>query len=68
MRVSIESATQIASDLKRGQKRKWDKNRPKDKGIPTEKKPWDDAKVQCFNYDKLGHFAKDYEKEQHIRL
>jgi hypothetical protein len=38
MRVNIESATQIASDLKRGQKKKWDKNPPKDKGIPMEKK------------------------------
>jgi hypothetical protein len=27
-----------------------------------EKKPWDVAKVQCFSYDKLGHFAKDCEK------
>jgi hypothetical protein len=35
---------------------------PKDKGTPMEKKPWDVAKVQCFNYDKLGHFAKDCEK------
>jgi hypothetical protein len=60
-KVSIGNATQAASGSKRGQNRKWDKNLPKDKGISAEKKPRDVAKVQCFNYDELGHFAKDYE-------
>jgi hypothetical protein len=32
------------------------------------KKRQDDAKVQCFNWDELGHFAKDYEKEPRIHL
>jgi hypothetical protein len=32
-KVSIKSATQIASGPKRSQKRKWDKNPPKDKRI-----------------------------------
>ncbi len=62
MRVSIGSVAQIASGPKRGQKRKWDKNPPKDKRTPMEKKSWDVAKVWCFNYEELGHFIKDYEK------
>jgi hypothetical protein len=45
MRVSIGSVAQIASGPKRGQKRKWDKNPPKDKRTPMEKKSWDVAKV-----------------------
>ncbi len=61
MKVTIESVTQAASGSKSGQN-KWDKNLPKDKGTQTEKKPCDVAKVRCFNYDELGHFAKDYEK------
>ncbi len=61
-RVSIESVARVASSLKRGQKRKWDKNPPKDKAVLTKKKLWDVAKVRCFNCEELGHFAKDYEK------
>jgi hypothetical protein len=61
-KMSIGSVAQAASGSKRGQNRKWDKNLSKDRGTPTEKKPWDVAKVWCFNYDRLGHFAKDYEK------
>jgi len=45
MKVNIENATQTTSGPKRGQKRKWDKNLPKDKRIPTKKKPWDVDKV-----------------------
>ncbi len=60
-RVSIKSATQATSGPKRGQKRKWDKSMCKDKGTLAEKKLRDVAKVQCFNCDELGHFAKDYE-------
>ncbi|CAK9229181.1 unnamed protein product [Sphagnum troendelagicum] len=63
MKVSIRSVAHVASGLKRGQKRKWDTNSPKDKGTLTEKKPRDVAKVRCFKCDELGHFAKDYEKE-----
>ncbi len=61
-RVNIISATQIACGPERGQKKKWDKNPPKDKGILAKKKPYDVAKIECFNCDELGHFAKDYEK------
>jgi hypothetical protein len=60
-RVSIENVAQATSSIKRGQKREWDKNPPKDKGVSV-KKSWDVAKVQCFNCEKLGNFAKDYEK------
>jgi hypothetical protein len=62
MKENIGSVAQTTSGPKRGQKRKWDKNMPKDKGTPTKNKPKDVVKVQCFNCDKLGHFAKDYEK------
>jgi len=48
-RVNIESVAQAANSPKRGQKRKWDKNQPKDKRAPTKKKPQDVAKVQCFD-------------------
>jgi len=61
MRVNIGSAPQAISGTKRGQKRKWDKNPPKNKGISVEK-PKNVTKVKCFNYEELGHFAKDYEK------
>jgi hypothetical protein len=61
-RVNIESTTQVTSGPKRGQKKKWDKNMPKDKGTLTKKKLRDVAKVQCFNCEELGHFANDYEK------
>jgi hypothetical protein len=54
MKVNIENATQTTSGPKRGQKRKWDKNLPKDKRIPTKKKPRDVDKVQCFNCDEGG--------------
>jgi hypothetical protein len=37
MKVNIGSAVKTASDPK-GQKRKWDKNPPKDKGTLTKKK------------------------------
>jgi hypothetical protein len=57
--------TQTASDLKKGQKRNRDKNPPKDKGVPVEKKLQDVMKVWCFNCKKLGHFAKDCEKVPH---
>ncbi len=30
-----------------------------------EKKPWDITKIQCFNCDELGQFAKDYGKVKH---
>jgi hypothetical protein len=59
MKLSIGNEAQITSGPKRGQKRKWDKNPPKDKRTLVEKKPWDVAKV---NYKKLGQFTKDYEK------
>jgi hypothetical protein len=62
MRVNIRSAAQITSGPKRGQKNKWDKNPPKDKGTLVENMPRDVDKVRCFNYEELGHFAKDYEK------
>jgi hypothetical protein len=68
IKVNIKSVAQTASGLKKGQKRKWDKNPPKDKGISVEKKLRDVTKVQCFNCNKLGHFAKDCEKEPHIHL
>jgi hypothetical protein len=45
MKVSIRSVAQVTSGLKRGQKRKWDTNSPKDKGTLTKKKPRDVAKV-----------------------
>jgi len=61
-RVNIGSVVQIVSGPKKGKKRKWDKNPPKDKGTLVEKKSQDVAKVWCFNYKELGHFAKDYEK------
>jgi saccharopine dehydrogenase-like NADP-dependent oxidoreductase len=60
--VNIGSVVQTASGPKRGNKGKWDKNPPKDKGTLVEKKPWDVAKVRCFRYEELGHFAKYYEK------
>jgi hypothetical protein len=60
--VNIGSVVQIVSGPKKGKKRKWDKNPPKDKGTLVEKKSQDVAKVWCFNYKELGHFAKDYEK------
>ncbi len=62
MRVNIGNATHIASGSKRAQKTKWDKNPFKDKRTRMEKKPWDVTKVRCFNYEDLGHFAKDCEK------
>jgi hypothetical protein len=68
MKVSIESVAQAASGPKRSQKRKLVKNPPKDKGTLVGKKLRDYAKVQCFNCDELGHFAKDYEKEPRTRL
>jgi hypothetical protein len=43
--VNIGNATQITSGLKRGQKRKWDNNPPKDKGTSMEKKSPDVTKV-----------------------
>jgi hypothetical protein len=61
-RVSIGSVTRATNSPKRGQKRKWDKNPPKEKGAPMKKKSRDVAKVQCFHCEKLGHFAKDNEK------
>jgi len=60
--VSIENVTQAASNLKRGQKRKWNKNPPKDKGAPMKKKLRDVEKVQCFHCEELEHFVKDYKK------
>jgi hypothetical protein len=62
MRLNIGNVAWVTSGLKRGQKRKWDKNLPKDKGTLAKKKPWDVAKVWCFKCDELRHFAKDYEK------
>jgi hypothetical protein len=44
-RVSIGSVSWATSSLKRGQKRKWDKNPPKDKVALAKKKSWDVAKV-----------------------
>ncbi len=40
-KVSIGSATQSASDPKKGQKIKWDKNPTKDKRALAKKKPRD---------------------------
>ncbi len=51
----------IASGPK-GQKRKWDKNPPIDKGTPLDKKLWDVTEVQRFNCKGLGHFAKNCDK------
>ncbi len=48
-RVSIINVAWATSSPKRGQKKKWDKNPPKDKGDLTNKKPHDVAKVWCFN-------------------
>jgi hypothetical protein len=63
MKMSIRSATQTASGPRRGQKRKWDENPPKDKRASIEKKKLQDVtKVQYFNYKELGHFAKDCKK------
>jgi hypothetical protein len=45
MKVNIESVVQTANGPKRGQKKKWDKNPPKDKGTMMEKKPRDVDKV-----------------------
>jgi hypothetical protein len=61
MKVNIGSVVKIASGPK-GQKRKWDKNPPIDKGTLVKKNLWDVTKVRCFNYKGLGHFAKDYDK------
>jgi hypothetical protein len=55
MRVSIGSTTQITSGPKRGQKRIWDKNPPKDKKTLEEKKPQNVTKVHYFNCKELGH-------------
>ncbi len=64
-KVSIRSISHITSGPKKGQKRKWDKNPPRDKGTRVEKKLWDVAKVRCFNCKELGHFTKDCEKVNH---
>jgi hypothetical protein len=50
---------------KKGQKIKWDKNPTKDRRVPAKKKPWDIAKVCCFNCKELGHFVEDYKKVGH---
>ncbi len=65
MRVSIGNTLQVASNPKRGQKKMWDKNPPKDKRTLEEKKPQNIAKVWYFNCKELGHFAKDCEKVRH---
>jgi hypothetical protein len=44
-KVSIGNVMQITSGPKRGQKGKWDKNPPKDKGTLVEKKSQGVAKV-----------------------
>jgi len=58
----IGSVKQTTSGSKKGQKRLWDENSPKDKITLVEKKLWDVTKIWCFNCEKLGHFAKDCEK------
>ncbi len=62
MRMSIGNTMQIASGPKRGQKRMWDKNPPKDKRTLEEKKTQNITKVWYFNRKELGHLAKDSEK------
>ncbi len=60
--MSIGSVKQASNGPKRGQKKMWDKNPPKDKGTPIEKKSQDVAKIWSFKCKELGHFVKDYEE------
>ncbi len=64
-KMSIGSAMQSTSNPKKVQKIKWDINPTKDKRVLAKKKPWDIAKVYCFNYKKLGNFVEDYKKVGH---
>jgi hypothetical protein len=60
-KVSAESIVQTMCGFKGSQKRKWEKKPPKDNlGCPQ--KTNHVAKVKFFNYNELGHYAKDHKK------
>ncbi len=61
-KMNIGSVAHITSGPKKGLKKKWDKNPPRDKRTMAKKKLWDVVKVWCFNCKKLHHFTKDCEK------